>query len=115
MALSTLTSGLVEAAAIVGAAAVVLGAIARASHSRPVRWVTRRLLTDPLAEALVDHIGPVVEARLQRALAELVPNGGSSLRDAVDRIEERVVSIDDRVSALEAVEIRRRIAPEEHP
>lgn len=38
--------------------------------------------------------------RVEDALQQLKPNGGSSLRDAVDRIEGRVTSIEDRLESI---------------
>jgi len=39
--------------------------------------------------------------RIDDGLAELKPNGGSSLRDAVNRIEERLDSHDARLESIE--------------
>lgn len=40
--------------------------------------------------------------RVEDALKQLSPNGGSSLRDAVDRIEGRTSRIEERLEAIDA-------------
>ncbi len=42
-----------------------------------------------------------VDMTLEAVAKQMVPNGGSSMRDAVDRIEQRVIAIDDRLTAVE--------------
>ena len=63
----------------------------------PFKFVWERLVTGPRREELVSvidqHIKPVMEhnrVTLETALAELRPNGGGSLRDALDKLHQDV-------------------------
>ena len=48
-----------------------------------------------------------VERTLDAARRELIPNGGSSLRDAVDRIEAKQHTMERRVEAVETALLSR--------
>lgn len=87
MPASLLTDIGAEAAAV-GAIIVALSLVAK---SRPCRWVWAKLVAQPLSGWLRAEITHVVEPMVAEVRAELKPNGGSSLRDRVDRIE-RIVS-----------------------
>lgn len=65
----------------------------------PISWLLRRLVTEPVADVIDQRIG--AHPKLQAIYAELHPNGGSSMRDAVDRTEHRVAVLDRRVEHLE--------------
>jgi hypothetical protein len=72
------------------------------------RWwrVAKRRANDSvhLIESVAEAFGP--RGIIERLAAEFRPNGGSSLRDAIDRIERRV----DTVEAF-CDEIRQRDTP----
>jgi hypothetical protein len=89
------------ASTIVGLAAVAtaLGLLARL---RPVRWVGRTLIGQPVIRAFRREVGEVVapiEAKVDALThkvdaidAELHPNHGSSLRDAVDLVVDQTAT-----------------------
>lgn len=66
-------------------------------------WVTPALIAD-----ISTFIGAVVVASItlsksvKKSLSELKPNGGSSLRDAIDRIESKTEEIEFNLAAVEA-------------
>lgn len=57
----------------------------------PTEWVA--ILT--IAALLLSALMFIVDSRIRKIMAELKPNHGSSLRDAIDRIERR---IDDHIT-----------------
>lgn len=61
-------------------------------------------------------MGRRVSIAFGRLHAELVPNGGASLRDAIDRIETRVAALEAAASVL-AAQVSRPSddEPGEHP
>lgn len=61
------------------------------SFDQPSDWVA--ILT--VAALLLSSLFFVIDARIRKIMAELKPNHGSSLRDAVDRIERRM---DDHIT-----------------
>lgn len=85
--------------------------------SRPIRYVGRKLFAEPLeavfdrwldkhVEALVTEIHATTEkveefdGRLESIEHEVLPNNGSSLRDAVSRTESRCDRIDAELTRL---------------
>lgn len=86
------------AVATLAAGVTGLGVILR---SRPVRYMWRRLVAEPLTEwhertteaaatrVVAAHVAPLDE-RLQAVEAEFYPNGGASLRDQVNEIKSIV-------------------------
>lgn len=91
--IAALPPALTEAAAFCGAILVVLAFLAAISRIRWVRWCWRQLVSDPLAgwlrrvvlEGAREWHREAVEPRLLAIEAQLMTNGGSTLRDAVDR------------------------------
>lgn len=79
---------------------VALGTTIRAFNStglgKPMRWVWNRLAGDPIREGLER----ILDQRLAPILAEVKPNGGGSMRDAVKRLEEGQADLVARVDAL---------------
>jgi len=81
--------------------------------SRPVHWLVRTLVTEPLSKAHHRSLDDWAETGLRPAMAriehEIRTNDGSSLRDvanrvesSVDRIEARLDRGDRRMDAIEA-------------
>ena len=54
--------------------------------STPSEWAA--IIT--IAALLFAALFFVIDARIRRILAELKPNHGSSVRDAIDRIEQKI-------------------------
>lgn len=73
--------------AAVGAVFVLAGLLTRA---KPVRWVFRKLVGDPLTAWHRAQTLYVVEAAIAPIHEQLKPNGGQSLRDRVDIVERLV-------------------------
>jgi hypothetical protein len=61
-----------------------VGLVAKA---RPVRWLVRRIVGDPVTAWLRAQTLYVVEASIAPLHEQLKPNGGHSLRDRVDIVE----------------------------
>lgn len=88
-AVSELESLVLRGGAVVGALVVIVGAIAAV-----LRFTTKRF---------VESVNDAVNDRLDRIEAntnELKPNGGSSVADAIARLEARQVQIQGETLAL---------------
>lgn len=86
--------------------AAILTAILTIVKSPVVGWLTRKLFLDPVKDAVEEVVDKQLEIRLipitinlettklavHRIEAELHPNGGSSIKDSLNRIEEGVVN-----------------------
>ena len=59
-----------------------------------------------IEQRIGDHTGPL------RALRELMPNGGATIKDQVGRIDRRVEHVDQRLDALERVVAPDRTTPQ---
>ena len=94
-----------------GVAAVVAVLVAAYRLARWMLWAARRFghLVDDLAGAPVRPGAParpsLIErvAVMERRTAELRPNGGSSVKDAIDRIDQRTERLGQRLDAVERV------------
>lgn len=73
--------------AAVGAIVVTVGLLTRA---KPVRWVFRTMIGDPITKWHRNQVSWVVEPSLAEIRDQLRVNGGKSLRDRVDAIEGKV-------------------------
>ena len=73
--------------AALGAVFVTVGLLTRA---KPVRWVFRKLVGDPLSAWHRAQTLHVVEGALAPINEQLKQNGGQSLRDRVDIVERLV-------------------------
>lgn len=64
-----------------------------------------------VAAAFITMAGGVIVALIsqQRVERQLKPNGGSSLRDAVDRLERRAENVDRRAANLEQSSVDRDV------
>ena len=71
-----------------GAAAGVVAALKLFTSFAPFQFVWKRLIHDPVQEGLRGVVRDEVSPLLDALRAETLPNGGSSLRDAVDRLEK---------------------------
>lgn len=100
---------LTDIAAICGATLVVITFCAALSRLRWVRWVWRRLVSDPFGTWLSTVVktgarafhDDVIEPRLAKIERELTTNNGSTLRDEVRETKE---------IALRAEKIARQLA-----
>lgn len=70
-----------------GAIIVAEGLVTRA---KPVRWVFRKLVGDPVTAWHRAQTLYVVEAAVAPIHEQLKPNGGQSVRDRVDTLEDKV-------------------------
>ena len=62
------------------AVAVAIGALSR---TKPVRWLFRRLITEPFTMWFRETGGQIIEEKVGK---EFSSNGGASLRDAIDTL-----------------------------
>jgi hypothetical protein len=88
---------LIGAGAVCAALTAILVCVGLVVRIPPVRWVWRRLVAEPLG----GWFRSLVRAEVSAVRDQLLPNGGASLRDAVDRVETRQVEASDRLSAVE--------------
>lgn len=72
--------------------AAVVAAIGLLSRTRPVRWLWRQLIADPIGRWLEGVTGKVVEEKVGK---EFTSNGGESLRDAIDGMTETQHTLHD--------------------
>ena len=103
--LATVASALRDFGAVcaaVGAIVVTLGLLTKA---KPVRWVFRTLVGDPVTRWHRAHTLYVVEAAVAPIYEQLKPNSGQSVRDRIDLLEGKVDHIASRI-ANEAQSIR---------
>lgn len=70
----------------------VLTALIVVSRFKPARWLWSTLVSRPLSQWIVNVINGVVKVHLEPIHHELQHNDGSSIKDAVSRIEERLDS-----------------------
>ena len=77
-------------AVVLGSLAAIVTAVKVITGSGPVRWLWTRLIHEPIEDRLRRVVQTEVRPMLEEALTELKPNGGSSLHDAVRRIEARL-------------------------
>lgn len=77
---------------VIGVASIILGAVAAVTRSlRPLVHGVGQFLEDWNGEPERPGVSPAkpgVMARLSAIEHELHPNGGSSMRDAIDRLEQ---------------------------
>lgn len=83
----------------------VFAAIKKAGLHKPFVWLWKYVV----GNAIENWFSNTLEAKLEPILktqaelkAQILPNGGSSLRDAVNRTEQAVNALSDRATALEA-------------
>lgn len=78
---------LLQAASVVTALTILVGAAVGGARLRFVRWTFRRLVGEPVLgwvdTRITKHTDPIlaVVSKLEPVVAELVPNGGESWRD----------------------------------
>lgn len=117
-----------DTSAVIAALAVSLVSVSAAVKlpfiSRPLKWIGRTFFANPLEAWLTrflnDHQGPIhdtinataekveaidtqvqgMDGRLEAIEHEVLPNDGSSLRDAVSRNEDRCSKIDSELREL---------------
>jgi hypothetical protein len=81
-----------DSGTVAAAIVAILGAIALISKLPPIRWVWRNLVSDPLSEWFRAAVRDEVAEATADIRAQLHPNGGSSLKDQVSRIEARLTT-----------------------
>lgn len=91
---------LVDFGAAAGAIVAIIGACILIARLRPVRWVYRRLVSEPFAVWFREQ----VRHEVAPALHELTPNEGESFRDLVlarfERNEGRLEVVEERMTAI---------------
>lgn len=70
------------------------------------RWLKRRH-TQEVAAEVTQTLDPVINSLVKAAVSELLPNGGGSIKDAINRIEKRqdvadrtLVELDTKVDVV---------------
>jgi len=81
----------VDAGAAAGALAAVVLFAGLVGRSRPMRWLWRTTVKDPLAGFFRAQVAHEVEPRIAEVAAQLRPNGGHS---AFDRLAARLDSVE---------------------
>ncbi len=90
-----------------GAVLTALGVIvktvfgAKLRIDRPLRWLGRRIISDPMTGWVNHVVGSIVEGHLEPIRTQLYPNGGASLSDKVEKIG---AGITNRIDALATVQ-----------
>lgn len=93
-----------DAGTLAVALAGIVGFVVLVARLRPVRWLWRTLISDPIGESF-DHrtrtvVAEVVEAKVAPILKEFGNNGGHTLRDRIDVIDERSQATGEIADAL---------------
>ena len=88
--LATVGSAIVAFGAVCGALAAVIVLLSLIAKAKPVKWVFRKLVGDPLTSWHRAQTLYVVEGALAPINEQLKQNGGQSLRDRVDIVERLV-------------------------
>ena len=83
------STGVVTAVVGLAAFCAALGALSRL---KPVKWMWRQIVADPLSTWFDDKL----DAKIDPIKAELSRNGGGSMKDAVVEMRESIARIDDR-------------------
>ncbi len=81
---------LTDLAAVLGAVLVIFAALAAATKLPPIKWLGRTVFVVPMTTWLHRELREAVEP----IVSQLHPNGGSSTRDAIDRVEQRLDQLD---------------------
>lgn len=109
LALSPWLETVRDTSAVIGALAACLVAVHAAARlpfiSVPVRWIGRTFFADPLDgwfdRSMERHLEPI-RAEMRELKNEVKPNGGTSLRDSVDRTEAKCEQLERKINALMA-------------
>jgi hypothetical protein len=80
------TDTLRNLAEIAVALSAIIGFCALATRLRPVKWVFRHLVSDPVQGWFRSTVREEVDDAIAPIKAELMFNGGSSLKDQVTRL-----------------------------
>lgn len=86
-----MTDTLMELAKLIGALSVIGAGFAAVSRWRPVRWLLRRILSEPLGSWFREHVAEAVEATPTAHLVDyhLGPNSGTTpLHQRIQTCEE---------------------------
>jgi hypothetical protein len=84
------------------AVAAMLTALKIITGAGPFKWVWDRLIHQPVRESLREVINAEVSPLLESVRAELTTNGGSSLRDAINRLEKQGARLEDGLAEAKA-------------
>lgn len=109
------TDDLLVLAKVIGALTVIGGAVVAVSRFRPVRWIWRQIVSDPIGQFFRDQVHEATNEQFTRAAAALEAHTAyehhstEELRRTVeatngrlDGIERRVISLTERVEQLGA-------------
>lgn len=91
--LATVADTLRDLGTLCAALAATVGFFALVAKLRPVRWVFRKVLADPLA----GWFRGLVREEIDRK------NGGSTLKDTVDRLDDQFFELTTKVDRLVAL------------
>lgn len=97
--LATVASALRDFGAVCGALVAVGALLTLLTKAKPVRWVGRTLVGDPVTKWHRNQVSWVVEPSLAEIRDQLRVNGGKSLRDRVDAIEDKVDDIAAQITS----------------
>lgn len=65
-----------------------------------LRWLGRRLVAEPIEESLDRKIDHRIEPALDRIMAELTVNGGSSTKDEVRRCIREIAKLSEEMAEI---------------
>ena len=88
------------AGALVAISAAIV-AIKVITGGGPFKWLWDRLIHQPVREGLREVIVAEVSPLLEAVRAELTTNGGSSLRDAVNRLEHHGLILESQLKGVQ--------------
>lgn len=91
--MATIADTLRDLGTLSAAMAATVGFAALVAKLRPVRWVFRKLLADPLAGWFRGHLREEMDRK----------NGGSTLKDTVDRLDDQFFELTNKVDRLVAL------------
>ena len=96
---ATAGSAIVALGAVCGALAAVIVLLSLIAKAKPVKWVFRKLVGDPLTSWHRAQTLYVVEAAVAPIHEQLKPNGGQSVRDRVDILEGKLDDLASQITA----------------
>jgi hypothetical protein len=87
-----------DLAETVGAIGIIATAFVGLSKLRPVRWLARTILADPIDRWLTTTIRSEVNDALEDLKTEFRPNGGSSMHDRINRLETKLDKVSEWIA-----------------
>lgn len=103
-----MVDALLDVGALAVALAGIIGFIILVARLRPVRWLWRTLIADPIGDSfdrrtraiVTDVVSVVVEEKVAPIREQFGTNGGSTLRDRINAIDERSQATGEIADAL---------------